>query len=216
MKKNLKKRILTSSILFLILCISFINNYILGYILLIGAVFSVLEFFGMTKIILKKNKVSKILLNLFFVCYIFYFCTLFLNLSSSLYLKVLIYIILLTCVASDIGGFVCGKYFKGRKLTKISPNKTISGAIGSIVFSCLFISTSIFYLTKNFEIYILIIGLLVSTSSQIGDLFFSYMKRKSFLKDTGSFLPGHGGVLDRIDGILFGIPVGFLSLLIIY
>ncbi len=216
MKKNLKKRITTSIILFSLLFISFINNYILGYVLLIAAVFAILEFYGMTKIILKKFRVSKLLLNCFFIVYIFYFCTLFLNFSSSLYLKVLIFIILFTCVASDIGGFICGRFFKGPKLTKISPKKTISGAIGSIIFSCIFISVSIFFLTKNFEFYILIIGTVVSLGCQAGDLLFSYMKRKSFLKDTGNFLPGHGGVLDRIDGLLLGIPIGFLSLLIIY
>ena len=74
----------------------------------------------------------------------------------------------------------------------------------------------IYYLTKDFEPYIVIIGLITSISCQIGDLFFSFLKRKSSLKDTGNFLPGHGGVLDRIDGILIGMPIGFLTLLIIY
>tara|TARA_X000001036_G_C20358944_1_gene675713 strand:+ start:223 stop:453 length:231 start_codon:yes stop_codon:yes gene_type:complete len=74
----------------------------------------------------------------------------------------------------------------------------------------------IYYLTKNFEPYIILVGIVTSVSCQIGDLFFSLLKRKSLLKDTGNFLPGHGGILDRIDGMLFGIPVGFLSLLIIY
>ena len=216
MKKNLKKRIITSTILLLLLFISFINNYILGYILLIAAIFAILEFFGMTRVILKKFRVSKIILNSSFIIYIFCFCTLFLNFSSSLFLKVLIFIILLTCVASDIGGYICGKFFKGPKLTKISPKKTISGAIGSIIFSCIFISVSFFFLTKTFEFYTLIIGSIISLGCQTGDLFFSYMKRKSFLKDTGNFLPGHGGVLDRIDGLLLGIPIGFLSLIFIY
>ena len=124
--------------------------------------------------------------------------------------------VLLTCVASDIGGFIFGKIFKGPKLTKISPNKTISGAIGSLVFSSLFILMLIFYLTKNFDPYIIIIGCITSISCQIGDLFFSLLKRKSFLKDSGNFLPGHGGILDRIDGILLGVPVGFLTFLIFY
>ena len=101
-------------------------------------------------------------------------------------------------------------------MTKLSPNKTISGAIGSVVFSTFFLSLIIFYLTKNFEIYFLVVGILTSIACQIGDLFFSYLKRKSFIKDTGSFLPGHGGILDRVDGMLLGIPVGFLTLLIIY
>ena len=131
MTKNLKKRTLTSILLFLILFFSFINNYLLGYVLMIVALFSVLEFFGIMMIILKRYKIIKFFINLIFIFYIFYFCTVFLTLSSSLYLKILIFIILLTCVASDIGGFVFGKIFKGPKLTKISPRKTISGAIGS-------------------------------------------------------------------------------------
>ena len=124
--------------------------------------------------------------------------------------------VLVTCVASDIGGFTFGKIFKGPKLTKISPNKTISGAIGSLIFSCLFILMLTYYLTKNFDLYIIIIGCIISVSCQIGDLFFSFLKRKSFLKDSGNFLPGHGGILDRIDGILLGIPVGFLTFIIFY
>ena len=157
MKKNLKKRITTSIILFSLLFISFINNYILGYVLLIAAVFAILEFFEMTRIILKKFRVSKLLLNCFFIVYIFYFCTLFLNLSSSLYLKVLIFIILFTCVASDIGGFICGRFFKGPKLTKISPKKTISGSIGSFISSSIIPFLLINFLTNsiNFDILIL-------------------------------------------------------------
>ena len=96
------------------------------------------------------------------------------------------------------------------------PNKTISGAIGSLIFSSLFMLISIYYLTKNFDPYTIIIGCITSISCQIGDLFFSFLKRKSFLKDSGNFLPGHGGILDRIDGMLLGIPVGFLILLILY
>jgi phosphatidate cytidylyltransferase len=86
--------------------------------------------------------------------------------------------LLLGCVASDIGGFVFGKLFKGPKLTKISPNKTISGAIGSIIFTSLIISTSLFYFTKNFNYLILILCITISISTQIGDLFFSFLKRK--------------------------------------
>ena len=216
MTKNLKKRVLTSVLLFLLLFFSFINNYVLGYILIVTALFSILEFFGMTKIILKKYRIRKFFINSIFLFYIFYFCSAFLNFSSSLYLKILIFVILLTCVASDIGGFVFGKIFKGPKLTKISPKKTISGAIGSSIFSATSAPLLIYYLTKNFEPYVIIIGIVTSISCQAGDLFFSFLKRKSLLKDTGNFLPGHGGILDRIDGMLLGMPVGFLTLLMIY
>ena len=216
MGKDLKKRIITSFILLSFLFFAFMNNYILGYILMIISVFSILEFIGMTKIFLKKKKILQLLINLIFIFYIFYFSTLLLTFSFSLSIKILIFLILLICIASDIGGYIFGKIIKGPKLTKISPNKTISGAIGSLVFSSVFAIIFIYFLTKNFDSYVVIIGLITSIGCQIGDLFFSFLKRKASLKDTGNFLPGHGGILDRIDGILIGMPVGFLSLLIIY
>jgi phosphatidate cytidylyltransferase len=214
MSKDLRKRIYTSLGLILLLFLMLINNYVLGYFLIIAGTFSILEFFRINMIILNKNKIKQIFMNLIFIIYIFSFCSAFLFLSNSMHLKVLIFTILLTCVASDIGGFVFGKVFKGIKLTKISPNKTIAGAIGSLIFSGLFLLSLNYYLTKNLDILILIVGFITSIACQFGDLFFSYLKRKSFLKDTGNFLPGHGGILDRIDGILLGIPVGFITLLI--
>jgi phosphatidate cytidylyltransferase len=216
MTKNLKKRLYTSVSLFLLLILMLANNLILGYFLIIAGVLSVIEFFQITKIILKNNKMKKFITNLIFIFYSFSFCSIFLILSSFLHLKILIFVIIITCVASDIGGFVFGKIFKGIKLTKISPNKTVSGAIGSLLFSTIIIVVIIYYLTKNFDSSILIVGCVTSIGCQLGDLFFSYLKRKSFLKDTGSFLPGHGGILDRIDGILLGAPIGFLTLLLIY
>ena len=216
MVKDLKKRTITSLILFSCLFFAFINNYILGYILMITSVLSILEFIGITKIFLKKNKILQLLINIIFILYIFCFSAILLTFSFSLSIKVLIFLILLFCVASDIGGFVFGKILKGPKLTKISPNKTISGAIGSLVFSSIFAIAFIYFFTKNFDVYVIIIGLITSIGCQIGDLFFSYLKRQASLKDTGNFLPGHGGILDRIDGILIGMPVGFLSILIIY
>ncbi len=216
MIKDLKKRILTSVVLFSLLFLSFINNYVLGYVLIIVGIFAVLEFLGMTNIILNKKKLTKFFINSIFIFYISYFCTVFFVLSFSIHLKILIFVILLSCVASDIGGFVFGKIFKGTKLTKISPRKTVSGAIGSLMFSTILAPSLIYFFSKDFDAYILFIGFITSISCQIGDLFFSYLKRKSFLKDTGNFLPGHGGILDRVDGMLLGIPVGFLTLLIIY
>ena len=216
MVKDLKKRTLTSFILFSFLFFAFMNNYILGYILMIISVFSILEFIGMAKIFFKKKKILQLLINLIFIFYIFYFSTLLLTFSFSLSIKILIFLILLICIASDIGGYVFGKIIKGPKLTKISPNKTISGAIGSLVFSSVFSIIFIYFLTKSFDFYVIIVGIITSIGCQIGDLFFSFLKRKASLKDTGNFLPGHGGILDRIDGILVGMPVGFLSLLMIY
>ena len=216
MSKNLKKRIKTSILLFLLLFLSYVNFYALNYVLLIAGVLSIVEFLGITSIIFKQKKLKKFLVNLFFIIYIFVFFTLFITLSSNPHLKIIIFIILLSCVASDIGGLVFGKIFKGPKLSKLSPNKTVSGAFGSITFSIIFIVFIVYYLAQSFEPFIIGVGFITSTSCQIGDLFFSFLKRKSSIKDTGNFLPGHGGVLDRIDGMLLGLPMGLLSLLMIY
>ena len=216
MSKDLKKRIYTSILLLSLLLLAFINNYVMTYFLIVLGLFSIIEFTKIILIIFRKNKIKQFILNLAFIVYIFSFCAIFVIFSSFLNLKILFFVILTTCIASDIGGFVFGKVFKGPRLTKISPNKTISGSIGSVIFSIIFILFSIYFLTKNFDPYILVVGFLTSFACQIGDLFFSFLKRKSFLKDTGNFLPGHGGILDRIDGILLGMPVGFLTLLMIY
>jgi phosphatidate cytidylyltransferase len=119
------------------------------------------------------------------------------------------------CIASDIGGFIFGKIFKGPKLTKISPNKTYAGSIGSLIFSLLIVSTSFIIFFNLFNLSIIITGLIISIFCQLGDLFFSYLKRKAKIKDTGNILPGHGGLLDRLDGVLFGIPAGFISVMMI-
>ena len=213
---NLKKRVKTSLILFLILFLMLINNYFFGYCLIVIGVFSIIEFIRIILIIYKKNKIKKLSINLFFIIYIFVFSGGLLILSSFLQLKILIFLILITCIGSDIGGYIFGKFFKGPKLSKLSPNKTISGALGSLIFSCVIIFFTLYYLTKSFDPLILLIGCLISISCQVGDLFFSFLKRKSNLKDTSNFLPGHGGLLDRVDGILFGLPVGFFTLIMIY
>ena len=217
MSENIKKRVNTALILLTILFLMLINNFILGYFLIIISLISILEFNKIILIIFKKKKIKQIFFNILFIIYIFSFSSIFLVLSSFLQLKVLIFILVLTCIISDIGGYIFGKFFKGRKLTKISPNKTISGSIGSFLLSFIFLSLVVFYLTKNFDlINITVVSFVTSLSCQLGDLFFSFLKRKSLLKDTGNILPGHGGILDRIDGILFGVPTGFLTLVVIY
>lgn len=212
MTKNLKMRIYTSLLLFLLLCIMFVNNFVLGYVLLIAGMSSLLEFFNIIILAFKKNKFKKILINFLFIIYIFTFCAFFFIFSVYIHLKIIIFSILLTCTASDIGGFIFGKIFKGPKLSSISPNKTISGSLGSIIFSSFFLSIITFYATKNFEIYIFITAIVTSITCQIGDLLFSYIKRKAQIKDTGKFLPGHGGILDRIDGMIFAFPASYLIL----
>ena len=216
MLKNIQKRIYTSIVLFLLLFLMIADNHAMVFFLMIIGIFSVLEFFKIILKIYKKNKIKQFFYNIFFIIYIFSFCSILIIFSSFFYLKILFFLILLTCIGSDIGGFTIGNIFKGPKLTKLSPKKTISGSLGSVIFSIIFLSILIYLLTKNFDPYILVVGIITSIACQLGDLFFSFLKRKSLLKDTGNFLPGHGGILDRIDGILLGMPVGFLSLLLIY
>jgi len=215
MSTNLKKRFSTSIALILILFLMSINNYFLCYFLILIAVLSILEFIKMIKIIFKKN-IYKVFSSIIFMSYIFFFFSAFFLFSSYIFLKIIIFIILITCISSDIGVFIFRKFFKGPKLTKISTNKTFSGAVGSLIFSSITTSLLIYYITGSSSLIYLIIGSSISIACQIGDLFFSFLKRKSSLKDTGNFLPGHGGILDRIDGILLGIPTGFFSLIIIY
>jgi phosphatidate cytidylyltransferase len=116
---------------------------------------------------------------------------------------------------SDLGGLTFGKIFKGKKLTKISPNKTISGSIGSFIFS---ISLIPFFYKSQIDqnlLNIFLITIIISLTSQSGDLFISFLKRKAKVKDTSDLLPGHGGVLDRIDGIIFAIPLGIYLFIVI-
>ncbi len=216
MSSHLKKRVITSSILLLILFLMLIDNIILSYFLIITGIYSLMEFFSLIQIIYRNNKIIQTGINLIFVAYIFFFCNIFFIFSNFFHLKIIMFLILITCVFSDIGGFIFGKTFKGPKLTKISPKKTIYGSLGSIIFSIFIFSVIMTYITKNFDFYFIIVALITSISSQLGDLFFSFLKRKSSVKDTGNFLPGHGGILDRIDGILLGLPLGFLSLLLFY
>ena len=124
--------------------------------------------------------------------------------------KILFSFALSLCVASDLGGILFGKVFKGKKLTKISPNKTISGSIGSYFLSFIFM-IAYYFLFNDFEIiFLIILTFIISTISQLGDLLISFLKRKARVKNTSNLLPGHGGLLDRIDGIIFGAPLGFL------
>ena len=190
-------------------------NYFLVFSLLIIGTLSIIEFCSITKKIFT-NKVYILFSNFFFISYIFLFCILFFYFSNLIILKIILFTLLLGCVASDIGGYIIGNLIKGPKLTKISPNKTISGAIGSLIFTSLLILSLYYFYTNNIKPSLLIVCLTTSIFCQLGDLFFSYLKRKSKIKDTGNFLPGHGGILDRVDGILFGIPIGFLTLILIY
>ena len=156
--------------------------------------------------------------------YIFGFIFIFFSFYSIYHLRndfvdgyIYFLIITLTCVLTDIGGYTFGKFFKGPKLTKVSPKKTYSGMIGGYLLPIIFLN--IFYyspyvITKSMKLTsdIFIFILLVSTISQLGDILISYFKRLSKIKDTGKIIPGHGGLLDRVDGMIFAFPFSYLIL----
>ncbi len=211
---NFRKRILTALILLFLTFLMINFNFVAIYIIIIFGVLSTIEYFQISRRIFKTN-FFKYLVNTLFLIFLSLFCSFFYYFINFIHLKIILYILIFGCIASDTGGFIFGKLFKGPKLTKISPNKTYAGAIGSVLCTCLIVSSSIFYLTNNFSYIILLIAVFTSLSCQLGDLFFSFMKRKAKIKDTGNILPGHGGILDRLDGILFGVPIGFISLILL-
>jgi len=220
MNSNIKKRILTSILLISLLIGMFYYAYIMIVFLIIISIISWIEFYALISKIYKKN----ILKDRFFR-YIYKTLSLF-YLSGLVYLifaieseysnlKIYLLYSVLVAILSDIGGLVCGKIFKGKKLTKISPNKTISGSIGSFIFSTMLIP---FFYQGQIDQTLLnffLITAIISLTSQLGDLLISFLKRKAKVKDTSDLLPGHGGVLDRIDGIIFAIPLGIFLFIVI-
>ena len=212
---DIKKRLYTSLALLSIVFLTVKFNFFLLYILIVFGTFSLIEFFNIIKII-SKNKFLKLIQNLLFIIFIFSFCFLFFFFSNTYQLKIIIFILLFGCISSDIGGLIIGNIFKGPKLTKLSPKKTISGAFGSIFFSIIIVNILFFYFIGILSFNIIAVSILVSLGCQTGDLFFSFLKRKAQIKDTGNILPGHGGVLDRLDGIFLGLPIGFVSLILLF
>ncbi|MBA1338218.1 MAG: phosphatidate cytidylyltransferase [Pelagibacterales bacterium] len=216
MKNEMTQRIVTSLILLFIFFLMLINQFILVATLLFFFIFSFLEFSALIQKICAKKKLLVTLYNSLFFLYIFIFLLIFYFFLQDIGTKFLLLFYLSLCISSDIGGIIFGKIFKGPKLTKISPNKTISGSVGSFVLSAatcylLVYFTQVFVFNK-----IIILALFISLGCQIGDIFFSYLKRKANVKDTGKVLPGHGGLLDRFDGILFGLPFSLLGTVILY
>ena len=205
--QNLSKRFYTSIFLFIIIYISIISKLFLFLLLIVISYFVLTEIFKILNKVFKDNKKIAFVLYLIPLLYLSIFLPQLYFFIISEYNNQLIFLYLLSiCIATDIGGYVFGKFFRGKKLTKISPNKTYSGLIGSYFFSI--IVFIYFYNQFNFTIKFLILAFLISSISQLGDLFISYLKRKANMKDTSNLLPGHGGVLDRIDGIIFALPVG--------
>jgi phosphatidate cytidylyltransferase len=167
--------------------------------------------------IFKKFSIKFLILNITTFCYIF---LIFGNFSYELHKfegPVFFLYVISICFFTDIGGYVIGKTLGGKKLSKISPNKTISGTIGSFIFSTipLTIFFKLNYLDLEINIENIIFCLFISLISQLGDLFVSYLKRKAKIKDTGKILPGHGGILDRVDGIIFAVPFSYFLLRLI-
>ena len=226
MSENFLKRTITSFILlFLLFFINFSHQYIFIFsILLLGLIICIEAnsiFFKLISVqslnqksIIKNINFKFLILNIITFCYIFFiFCNFAYEIHKFQSPIFFLYIISI-CFFTDIGGYVFGKTFGGKKLSKISPNKTITGTIGSFIFSVipLLIMHNIDYLNLEFNINNIVFILLISLVSQLGDLFVSYLKRKAKVKDTGNILPGHGGVLDRVDGIIFAIPFSNLLL----
>ena len=215
MNLKLKKRIITSIILISILVSMFLHTYILIIGLIIITIITWIEFYGLvTKIFAIKN-IKNSYLRFFFKAFSLIYLTLLAyaiisTKTTNSDLEIIIIYSILISIMTDIGGFIVGKTLGGKKLSKISPKKTISGSVGSFIFSILLVPLFI----ENMENYSLLglifLTILISSVSQMGDLFISILKRKADVKDTSNLLPGHGGVLDRIDGMIFAIPCGIM------
>jgi phosphatidate cytidylyltransferase len=195
---NFKKRIL-SAIILITLALYFIiqGSFMLMFFTAICFLVACYEWHVMTK-----KKSYKIYGFPFLFCSFFTFYELDLP---------IVFFVILICISTDIGGYVFGKIFKGPKLTKISPNKTYAGMIGGYFLSLISLTIIINLIDySHTPIQFFLLTLIISTVSQIGDIIISYFKRLSKIKDTGKIIPGHGGLLDRIDGMIFAFPIVYL------
>ena len=209
-KEEIIKRILSSiillpTVLFFIIKGSFLFNFFI-FICFLITTYEWLK--------LSKNNLLK-LFGTIFIAISFYTIFNIRNEFDKDYFHLLLVVII--CASTDIGGYLFGNIFKGPKLTKISPKKTYSGVIGSFLLSLIFTNLFLDFLsnveTFEFTKEMFLFILLVSLVSQIGDIIISYFKRKSKIKDTGTIIPGHGGILDRIDGMIFAFPFSYVFFL---
>ena len=222
MKKEFEKRIY-SSIIIIPISLFFLIKGTVYFTFFLSILFFATSYEWIT--MCKKKMINKIL-GVIFLIISFYSAYQLRNISGTDSFL----LIVLICMFTDIGGYIFGKFFKGPKLIKISPNKTYAGVFGgfllavvaSLVFSnyvntnpWLIFPLEFLELTKNYETTFLIFVLIISLVSQIGDLIISFFKRKAKLKDTGKILPGHGGLLDRVDGLIFVMPLVYLKLFVI-
>ena len=213
MKSELLKRSISSLFLISLVFLSaLINDYIFLSILFIVIILSWIEWIK----IIEKIRFTKIYRIIHIILFLMYLLMTFIVCFNVFLIdKYFFLTILMICVFSDVGGYVFGKTFGGKKLTKISPNKTIAGSIGSFILS--YIGFFVIYLYFGDLLFVrlqiealVFIPFFISLICQLGDLFISYFKRKAKIKNTGNLIPGHGGLLDRIDGTIFALPIGFI------
>ena len=217
MINNLSQRIITSALLLLIISISlYYNKYVWLFFIIIVSLILFIEFNNLIKKIWRKEKNTIVILNISSLLFLVLLILICYNIHNQSLIALTF--ILLVCIFSDSGGYIIGKLVGGKKLTKISPKKTISGSIGSFIFSLIPVlifwyyykqTNDLNFYTRNF-LSLISVSLFLSLICQLGDLFISYFKRKAKVKDTGSILPGHGGLLDRIDGVIFALPAAYI------
>ena len=209
-KDELSKRVISSFILIpTVFFVIIEGSFLFNFFIFICFIISAYEWIQMSK-----SNIQKIF-GLFFIIFSFFTIFKIRNDFNQDYFHILF--IAIICISTDIGGYIFGKLLKGPKLTKLSPNKTYSGVIGSfllaIIFSILFFKLTFKIFNFRFELETFIFVLIISLVSQIGDIIISYFKRLSKIKDTGNIIPGHGGILDRIDGMIFAYPFSYLIFL---
>ena len=211
MKSEIIKRVLSSTILIPIALFFIIKGtYFFKFFMIIFLIIGAYEWNS-----LSKKKIYKIPGFIFLILSIYLTILLRGNTNFELYIFL---VTILICVSTDVGGYIFGNLFKGPKINKkISPNKTYAGSIGGFLLSIILVYFFLQYsfliaddLPKYFSKGEFIWVLLISTVSQIGDFIISFFKRKSKIKNTGSIIPGHGGLLDRIDGMLFALPFSYI------
>ena len=210
---NLLKRLLSSIILIpLVFYVVIKGSMIFNFFLIILLSISIYEWINMNKFNIQK------IIGVIYLIFSFFTIFLFrnINIDYNIFYFLLVAII---CISSDLGGYIFGKILKGPKLISISPNKTYAGVFGAYILSIFF--SYLFYkfilhiddnITQNIFFFMVIIS--ISTISQVGDLILSYFKRIAKIKDTGNIIPGHGGILDRIDGVIFAYPFSYMLILI--
>ena len=206
MKNEFTKRVLSSVILLpTVLFFIIKGNFFFDIFLIVCFFIALYEWFNMSK------KKKYFIFGLLFLLISFY----------SLYeirkfdegIPIYLLFVLSTCILTDLGGYFFGKVFKGPKLTKLSPNKTFSGMLGGYIFSIFFlvlINNFNILVVSNSMLFNIIFIFIISSISQIGDILISFFKRLSKIKDTGNIIPGHGGILDRIDGMIFAFPSSYI------